>query len=79
MWDDAAVRADENSGSESDGAGARAGARDWNSNNMARVKEACAALGLRRLSATPVVHCAHSFALVGTSILRGPVLFDCLL
>lgn len=58
---DAALRAAEDSGSEDGGGGARRV-------DLAKVKAACAELGLRRLSATPVVHCAHSFALTLESV-----------
>ena len=35
---------------------------DWG-DSLSHVRDACAALGLRRMVSTPVVHCAHAFAL----------------
>ena len=49
-------------GGDKDGEGPKEGEFDWG-DSLGYVRDACASLGLRRMVSTPVVHCAHAFAL----------------
>ena len=49
-------------GGDRDSEGPKEGEFDWG-DSLGYVRDACASLGLRRMVSTPVVHCAHAFAL----------------